>query len=87
MRFVYTQGKYREFRGYVFMYGQPTSVTDHATIEALLQREDFKPVVEEQKRDEPKTETAAAPDGTCPKCGRYIRQGRYMHIKFCRGKE
>lgn len=22
----------------------------------------------------------------CPKCGRIVRQGRVMHVKFCKGK-
>lgn len=87
MKFIYTEGKYHEFRGYVFMYGKPTSVTDQATIQALLARDDFKPLSEEAKNDAPKEETPAAiEEDTCPKCGRYVKQGRYLHIKFCKGK-
>jgi Zn finger protein HypA/HybF involved in hydrogenase expression len=22
---------------------------------------------------------------SCPKCGRHVRQGHYMHVKYCRG--
>ena len=22
----------------------------------------------------------------CPKCGRIVKQGKYLHIKFCKGK-
>ena len=35
MKFAYTGGPYKEYRGYVFTYGNPTDVADKATIEAL----------------------------------------------------
>lgn len=22
---------------------------------------------------------------SCPKCGRYVKQGRYLHVKYCQG--
>lgn len=90
MKFIYTEGKYHEFRGYVFSYGQPTTVTDQATIDLLLARDDFKPLAEATKEDaqtQPASEVQASTDAdTCPKCGRYVKQGRYLHIKFCKGK-
>ena len=35
MKFAYTGGPYKEYRGYVFANGNPAEVTDKATIEAL----------------------------------------------------
>ena len=46
MRYVYT-GVYREFRGYVFAHGNPTTVTDRATLEALEKDPTFRKVEED----------------------------------------
>ena len=35
MKFTYIGGPYKEYRGYVFAYGNPTDVTDKATVEIL----------------------------------------------------
>lgn len=42
MKFIYTQGPYIEYRGYVFCNGKPAEVTDEATIRILRGRVDFK---------------------------------------------
>ena len=42
LQYVYTEGPYTEFRGYAFVNGKPTTVTDNATLEAIAKRADFK---------------------------------------------
>lgn len=57
MKYVYTGGKYAEFRGYVFANGNPTTILDRGALEAIKKRPDFK-----EWKDEPKkVETATAP--------------------------
>ena len=46
MKFIYTGGPYTEFRGYVFVNGKPTTISDRATLDALALRQDFKQYVE-----------------------------------------
>lgn len=41
-QYIYKGGPYTEFRGYVFKWGKPTTVTDQGTIDALRKRQDFK---------------------------------------------
>ena len=41
-QYVYTEGPYREFNGYVFANGKPTTVSDRATLSAIAKRPDFK---------------------------------------------
>ena len=43
-KFVYTGGKYREYRGYVFANGEPVTVRDGATAAALAKMGDFQRV-------------------------------------------
>lgn len=80
-RYIY-KGRYREFRGYQFWNGKPVTITDKGTLEAIKREANF-----EEVKDETKEETQAVlnPD-SCPKCGRVIKQGRYMHVKYCKGK-
>ena len=42
MKYVYTEGPYKEFRGYAFANGKPVTVTDRGTLEAISKRPDFK---------------------------------------------
>ena len=95
MRFEYTGGKYTEFRGYVFAFGHPTTITDKATEEALSKRVDFRRVEDEERKNADERQDAVegqkallTPDSAdaCPKCGRTVRQGRYLHIKHCKGE-
>ena len=46
MKFVYTGGQYTEFRGYVFKWGQPTTILDKGTLLAIARRPDFKEYLE-----------------------------------------
>lgn len=74
MRFIY-DGEYREFRGYVFAWRKPVTVSDKAAIEACLKDPAFK-VYEEPKEQDPEA---------CPKCGKVVKQGRFLHVKHCKG--
>jgi hypothetical protein len=58
MKYVYTAGKYAEFRGYVFANGNPVTILDRGTLEAIAKRPDFKEAKDEQKVEE----TPAAPE-------------------------
>lgn len=82
MKFIY-DGEYKEFRGYVFKWSKPTDVTDKATIEILLKDPLFWRCDEEAK-ETPK-ENAVLDKYACPKCGKHVKQGHYMHVKHCKG--
>jgi len=93
-QYVYT-GKYREFRGYVFANGNPVTILDRGTLEAIVKDDSFKlvpqpvqPEPEPQPIVEPEqveySDMDASADG-CPKCGKVILRGRYMHEKYCKG--
>lgn len=93
MKFIYTQGPWREFRGYVFAYGQPTDVIDNATIEALHNKPEFRRYEDEMDQT-PQVQAVEAPakpaildPHACPKCGRIVKQGKVLHVKHCRGKK
>jgi Zn finger protein HypA/HybF involved in hydrogenase expression len=78
MKFIY-DGEYKEFRGHVFKWGKPTTVEDKATQEILLKDPLF------WRCDETPEEKPVLDRYACPKCGRHVRQGHYMHVKYCRG--
>lgn len=75
MKFVY-EGTYTEFMGRMFAFGHAVEVTDRATITALEKRSDFRKVeaVMEEKK---------LPDA-CPKCGKIVKRGKFMHQKYCK---
>lgn len=81
--FRFIEGDYAQFRGYVFMYGKPTKVTDRATIEELKRSPVFEEVKDETQETAPK---AAVLTDECPKCGRIVKRGKYFHQKYCKGK-
>lgn len=90
MKYVYTGGAYREFRGYVFANGKPVTIKDKGTLAALANQRDFLPV-EDDETPEVKVEEvvipppAAAPENACPKCGKVLkRQGAHFHIRACK---
>jgi hypothetical protein len=87
MKFAYLGGKYKEYRGYVFANGNPADVTDKATIDELsinpLYRRINDAVREEGQGQEAAEEVVDMT--TCPKCGKSVTRGRYMHIKNCKG--
>jgi hypothetical protein len=87
MKFIYLKGPWKEFYGYVFYNGQPTEVTDGATLERIQKEPDFQQVKESEDGEE-----AQAPDQAsgilkgkeCSKCHQLIAKGWYMHQKWCR---
>jgi hypothetical protein len=56
-RFIYTAGNYKEFRGYLFWNGKPVTVTDPATIGALIRRPDFLHLPKEDHEEKAETQT------------------------------
>lgn len=88
-RYVF-DGAYREFRGYVFANRKPVTITDAATLEAVKHDYSFRKVEDEKVQET----QAAAPVlerepamsyDACPKCGRVVKQGKYLHVKHCKG--
>jgi hypothetical protein len=75
MKYVYN-GKYTQFMGRQFAYGNPVEITDRATLEAIAKRPDFAPY------------EAKAPvlSDECPKCHRIVKRGKFMHQQHCKGK-
>lgn len=91
MKYVYTEGPYKEFRGYQFVNGKPVTILDNGTVEALSKRSDFRRVDDEERKDPDEGKNAderqeALLGIACPKCGRVVMRGRYMHIKYCKGE-
>lgn len=82
MKFAYN-GKYTQFMGRMFAFGKPVEVTDRATIMALEKNPDFRKV-EDEKEQAPEAKVLI-PD-ECPKCGKTVKRGKYMHAKHCKGK-
>jgi hypothetical protein len=82
MKFIY-DGEYREFRGYVFKWRKPTTVTDPAAIRAIKQDPSFYEAKDEEEVQ--KTPEEVLDKYACPKCGRHVKQGHHMHVKFCKG--
>jgi len=87
MKYVFTGGPYTQFMGRTFAFGKPVEVNDNATLKALEGRRDFAAYVEAP----PKAEESPLPVvqvinmDACPKCGKSLGRGKYMHVKFCRG--
>jgi hypothetical protein len=73
-------GKYREFRGYVFCNGNPVTIKDRGALEAIKKDPSFIKVDPAQER-----ELIATAEQGCPKCGKVIGRGRTMHVKYCKG--
>ena len=103
MKFICITEPYRHFRGWLFAYGKPTDVTDRATIAALERHPDFMRVDEkpseeglEEGATTPLPDPVASSLGDpgkpkipdiCPKCGKTVKRGKFMHQRFCRGKK
>lgn len=79
MKFIYN-GDYATRDGVTFMFRNPTTVENKATIERLMKDPEF-------TRYEPVEEPPALePEGhACTKCGRVLKQGWFLHEKHCRG--
>lgn len=87
MKYVYTGGEFRTFRGYMFWGKRPVDILDKGTLEAIRRETDFKqysepspehfpPVIEPEPEENPQA---------CPKCGAVFVKGLTMHIRWCRG--
>ena len=85
MRYVYTAGNYREFRGYVFTHGKPVTITDRGTLEAISRERDFKEWSDEEAEAEAPAEAGPQVLRACPKCGETFGRGLTMHTRFCKG--
>lgn len=82
MKFVYS-GPYIQIMGRMFAFGAPQDVTDKATIAVLEKRSDFRKVEDEEENQAP-AKTVLADE--CPKCGRTVKRGKFMHQQYCKGK-
>lgn len=83
MKFIYTEGPYKEYLGRMFAFGKPVEICDKATIQALEKRPDFRKVTDEEKVQEAATQVLS---DVCPKCGKTVTRGKVMHQKWCKGK-
>ena len=83
MKFICKTEPYRHFRGLLFQNGRATEVTDQATIEALEKHPDFEKA--EEKADEKEIQEAPKEvlADQCPRCGKIVKRGKYMHQKWC----
>ncbi len=94
MKYVFTGGKYTQFMGRTFSFGQPVEVNDRATLKALEGRRDFAQYIEHLSkepshavRQEEKEEVVVVNMDACPKCGKVLSRGKYLHVKWCRGSQ
>jgi len=85
VKFIYN-GDYATRDGVTFMFRNPTEVENRSTIEKLLNDPDFTRCDHEEEAQAHKEVPEAQVLG-CPKCGRVIGQGRYMHEKYCKGAQ
>ena len=76
---------YTQFMGRVFFNGNAVDITDKATLEAIQKRPDFRRLEDEKKAHSP-TDKVLMPD-ECPKCGKVVKRGKFMHQKFCKGNK
>lgn len=87
MRFVCSE-PYVQFWGYMFQHGRPVDVHDRGTIERCLHDSRFRRLDDEEevKGQAPDAKAVQMLDPrACPKCGRIVMRGRYLHIKHCKG--
>lgn len=87
MKFAYTGGPYKEYRGYVFTYGNPTDVADKATIEALSANPLYRRIDDAVQREERQEAAEEVKDDSCPKCGKVVTRGKHIHVKYCKGTD
>ena len=81
MKFICKTEPYRHFRGLLFQNGRATEVTDQATIVALEKHPDFEKAEDEKSIQETPKEVLS---DQCPKCGKVVKRGKYMHQKWCK---
>ena len=86
MKFVYN-GQYKEFRGYVFFNRNPVNVSDACTRDILLKDKNFYQFDAHSVPIEPQLKIEVETSKyECKKCGKYVKQGHYMHERWCKGK-
>jgi hypothetical protein len=79
------EGKYREFRGYVFCNGNPVTITDRGTLEAIEKDETFKRIEAEEKQAPAEPAPVLNTEyRICSKCGKGFTRGFTMHERFCK---
>lgn len=81
MKFIY-EGQYTQKMGRMFAFGQPVEVNDKATIMVLENDPDFRKTEDEKAPQETPKEVLS---DECPKCGKIVKRGKYMHQKHCKG--
>ena len=86
MKFIYTAGQYIQKMGRMFAFGQPVEVTDKATIMALEKDPAFTKLGEIQVEKVQETAQTVLAD-ECPKCGKVVKRGKFMHQKYCKGSK
>ena len=92
MKFVYS-GQYTQFMGRVFAFGKPVEITDRATIMALEKNQEFRKVevIEDEKEEQAPPQTVLSVlsvlSDECPKCGKVVKRGKFMHQKHCKGQK
>ena len=87
MKFAYTGGPYKEYRGYVFTYGNPTDVADKATIEALSVNPLYRRIEDAMRKEEGQAPAEEVVQDACLKCGKIITRGKHLHVKYCKGRD
>ena len=88
--FRFVDGDFAQYRGHVFLYGKPTRIDDMATVNALKRHPAFEEVTDEvdeapQRQVENTAEAEILNKNACPKCGRIVTHGKYLHQKYCQG--
>ena len=86
MKFTYIGGPYKEYRGYVFAYGNPTDVTDKATVEILSVNPLYRRYEDALRKKEGQETAEEVATDACPKCGKVITRGKHIHVKYCKGR-
>ena len=56
-------------------------MSDQATIDALAKHPDFEKAEDEKAIQETPKEVLS---DQCPKCGKVVKRGKYMHQKWCK---
>ena len=93
MKFIHVGGDIADFDGYTFMFKNPVDVTNQYTIDRLMKNPKFI-VVESsdvsftQLNDNLNrimVETKVTASTVCKKCGKQLKQGIYLHEKYCKG--
>jgi len=87
LKFVHIASDYRCVDGNTFIFRNAVDVQNRVTISKLLNDPDFEVHNEAVLFQEPKEpkKPDEGPDA-CPKCGRVVKRGKYMHQKHCKGK-